>query len=558
MHSGKLWLLAGVLVAALTVVGVGSAGQRAATASGTVVFGAEQEPGILNTDIIGGNLFWGSEVISPVFPTTYRIYPDYSFRPELISKVQVQSNPFRLTYHIRKNATWYEAGGKTRPITAQDYVFSLRTIMTKDFKILSQTGYEDIKSSKVLNSKTVRFTFTKPFAGWKTLFGAQAVMPSFALKGVDFNKVWINDLNDPKSDKPISGGPFYLPNGGWNRGKDLTLLRNPKYWGPKAKLTKVVYRFLPDTNSTAEAIRGREVDVIYPQPQLFLVPLRHTSGIKIQVGRGPNYEHVDFNVGFGKGPDNPLLKQLYVRQAIAYGIDRRAMVDALYTKTDIAPGLPVLNDPIILTGNKYYKAHWKIYGHNAKKAISLMKSHGCTGGPNTPGAGGIWSCNGSRASFKFKWKSGNQLRQLSFEAFQAQLKDVGIQLVSDDTPNALSEDLPAGNYDIILFAWIGSPDISGNDAIYGCRSGSTHAQDNNQGYCNRKVDKLLVAANHQLSASQQFKTTNKALALMSKDLTTIPLFQKPTYLVYRTSFKGLHENPTNEGPVWNINRWTKG
>src|SRR5947208_11744430 len=185
MHSGKLWLLAGVLVAALTVVGVGSAGQRAATASGTVVFGAEQEPGILNTDIIGGNLFWGSEVISPVFPTTYRIYPDYSFRPELISKVQVQSNPFRLTYHIRKNATWYEAGGKTRPITAQDYVFSLRTIMTKDFKILSQTGYEDIKSSKVLNSKTVRFTFTKPFAGCKTLFRAQAVLPSFALKGDD-------------------------------------------------------------------------------------------------------------------------------------------------------------------------------------------------------------------------------------------------------------------------------------------------------------------------------------------------------------------------------------
>src|SRR5438045_3265767 len=229
-------------------------------------------------------------------------------------------------------------------------------------------------------------------------------MPSFALKGVDFNKVWINDLNDPKSDKPISGGPFYLPNGGWNRGKDLTLLRNPKYWGPKAKLTKVVYRFLPDTNSTAEAIRGREVDVIYP--------------------------------------------------------------------------------------------------HNAKKAIALMKSHGCRGGPNTPGAGGIWSCNGTRASFKFKWKSGNQLRQLSFEAFQAQLKDVGIQLVSDDTPNALSEDLPAGNYDIILFAWLGSPDISGTDAIYGCRTGSTHAQDNNQGYCRRNVDKLLVAANHQRSAWQ--------------------------------------------------------
>jgi peptide/nickel transport system substrate-binding protein len=44
---------------------------------------------------------------------------------------------------------------------------------------------------------------------------------------------------------------------------------------------------------------------------------------------------------------------------------------------------------------------------------------------------------------------------------------------------------------------------------------------------------------------------------MAKDLPTVPLFQKPTYLIYRTSLKGLIENPTQEGPVWNINKWTK-
>src|SRR2546430_16206628 len=143
--------------------------------------------------------------------------------------------------------------------------------MTKDFKILSQVGYEDIKSAKAINKKTVRFTFTKPFAGWRTMFSSQVVVPSFAIAGEDFNKVWINDMNDPKTGKPISGGPFYMPTGGWDRGKQLVLLRNPKFWGPKAKLAKAVYRFLPDTNTTAEAIRGRAVDVIYPQPQIFLV-----------------------------------------------------------------------------------------------------------------------------------------------------------------------------------------------------------------------------------------------------------------------------------------------
>src|SRR5438128_3659946 len=152
MHLRKLWLLAGVVLTALAIVTTGSASQQSAKASGTVIFGADQEPGILNGDIIGGNLFWGSQVIDPVFPTAYRVYPDFSFRPELASAT-VQTNPFRLTYHINKKAVWYEAGGGTKPITSADFIAGWHTIMTKDFKILSQVGYEYIKSAKAINAK---------------------------------------------------------------------------------------------------------------------------------------------------------------------------------------------------------------------------------------------------------------------------------------------------------------------------------------------------------------------------------------------------------------------
>src|SRR5205809_4652972 len=171
-----------IAAAAAILVIVGSGSARPAAVGGTVIFGADQEPGILNGDIIGGNLFWGSMVISPVFPTTYRVYPDFSFRPELATAT-VQQSPFRLTYHINKKAVWYEAGGATHPITAADYIAGWRTIMTKDFKILSQVGYEDIKSAKAINKKTVRFTFSKPFAGCKTLFASQVVVPSLSIMG---------------------------------------------------------------------------------------------------------------------------------------------------------------------------------------------------------------------------------------------------------------------------------------------------------------------------------------------------------------------------------------
>jgi peptide/nickel transport system substrate-binding protein len=545
MHRRRAWLLVGAILASLVVIASGSASSSSKTASGTVVFGADQEPGILNTNIIGGDVFWGGQVVSPVLATTYRVYPDFSFRPELVSKATITRRPFSVTYYIKRNAKWNDGS----PVTAQDYEFTRKTTMDPNVKILSTIGYEDIVKTKIINSKTVKFTFKKPFAGWKTLFGQP--LPSHALKGEDFNKVWLNDLNNPRTNKPISDGPFYLPSGGWQRGRQLTLVRNPKYWGPKAKLAKLVYRFLPDTNTTAEQIRGGEVDVIYPQPQLFLVPLRHQRGLKTQIGRGPSFEHIDFQMGY-KGKGNPLLKNLWMRQAIGYGINRPAIVRALYTQTDIAPGLPTLNDLFIMTQSPYYKANWGYLKFNKTKTENLMKSHGCT-----KGGDGIYSCGGKRASFSFVWKSGNQLRQLTFEALQAQLKQVGIEIKADDSPNALTQRLPNGDFDIILYAWVGNPDISGLDSIYGCRNDATNeAQQNNTGHCNKTADKLLKQANTIFNTAQQAKVTNQAFALIAKDVPTIPLFQKPTYLIYKSKFRGLKENPTNEGPVWNVGKWS--
>jgi peptide/nickel transport system substrate-binding protein len=545
MHRRRAWLLVGTILAALAVVASGSASSGSKAASGTVVFGADQEPGVLNTNIIGGDVFWGGQVVSPVLATTYRVFPDFTFRPELVSKATTTKSPFSVTYYIKKSAKWNDG----KPVTAADYEFTRKTIMDPNVKILGTIGYEDIVKTKIVNSKTIKFTFKKPFAGWKTLFGQP--LPSHALKGEDFNKVWLNDLNNPKTGKPISNGPFYLPSGGWQRGRQLTLLRNPRYWGPKAKLARLVYRFLPDTNTTAEQIRGGEVDVIYPQPQLFLVPLRHQRGLKTQVGRGPSFEHIDFQMGF-KGKGDPLLRNLWMRQAFGYGINRRALVDALYTKTDIAPGLPVMNDVFITTQSRYYKANWGYLAFNKTKAENLMKAHGCT-----KGGDGIYSCGGKRASFNFVWRSGNQLRQLTFEALQAQLKQIGIEIKADDSPNALTQRLPNGDFDIILYAWIGNPDISGLDSIYGCRNDATNeAQQNNTGHCNKAADKLLKKANTIFDTTQQAKVTNQAFALIAKDLPTIPLFQKPTYLIYKSKFKGLKENPTNEGPVWNVGKWT--
>ena len=215
----------------------------------------------------------------------------------------------------------------------------------------------------------------------------------------------------------------------------------------------------------------------------------------------------------------------------------------------------MLNNVWMFPGNPYYKAPWSFLKHNAQKAINLMKSHGCTGGPARPGQGGTWTCQGHKASFGLAWRSGNQLRTLTFEALQSELKAVGIDVHADDSADLFTSRLPRGDYDIALYANTGSPDLSGLDNLYACRNDATnYAQQNYSGYCNAKVTRLLKLVNITLSPKRQAALFNRATAQMAKDMLLIPLYQKPTYLIYKSHFKGLKENATFETFEWNIGR----
>jgi peptide/nickel transport system substrate-binding protein len=550
----KLLLLAVVVFTGLVLVGTGAAKQASSSAKGTMVIGLEQEPGILNGWITGGDALATTYVLQPMLSEAYRLKPNLVFQPELISKIKVQQNPFRLTYYIKKNANW-NSGGKVIPVTSADFIAHWHTIMNKSFQILATSGYDQIKSARAINKKTVMFTFTTPYAGYKTLFSP--VLPSFALKGQDFNKMWLNFVNDPNNGgKPLSDGPFMMPNANaWIRGRQATLVANPKWWAGKTKLAKLVFRFYPDSQTEAQQIKSGELDVFNPQPQVFLVPLRRQAGLKTQVGMGPTFEYLGFNAGFKKA--QPLLGQAWFRQAFAYAIDRTAMVNALFHSTGIAPKLPVYQNNWIFAGSPYYKKIWSFVKKNQQKAITMLKAHGCTGGPDKPGGGGVFTCQGHRASFPFQWRSGNQIRVLEFETLQAQVKNVGIELKADDSADLYTSRFPRGDTDIYVAGWIGSPDLSGLDNLYGCRNDATNeAQQNYQGYCNKVVDSSLKKANVTFSSSKQAALVNKANTQLANDVVVIPLYQKPTYLIYKNKFKGLVENPTNETFVWNIGKVT--
>ena len=98
----------------------------------------------------------------------------------------------------------------------------------------------DVAASVSLDAKTVRVVLRSRFAGWRHLFWI--VLPRHALAGQDLENVWTDRIDNPKTGKPIGSGPFLVER--WERGRQLTLVRNPRYWGPHtAYLDRLVLRF---------------------------------------------------------------------------------------------------------------------------------------------------------------------------------------------------------------------------------------------------------------------------------------------------------------------------
>jgi peptide/nickel transport system substrate-binding protein len=513
--------------------------QAVAAAGGTVIFGADQEPRTLNTFTVEGNALWGSLVLQPVITFATKYNNKGTLIMDLMESATLNStSPQVVTYKLKSAAKWSDG----KPVSADDMIFTHQRIMDPKNTIASRVGFEDFGRIRKVDAKTIRVTYKKPFAAWQSLWGR--ILPSYAAGGIDaanFDGSWRNG-------PPVANGPFRLTR--WDRGTQMVLNRNTNYWGKQAQVNSIVFRFIPDTNTQFQAMRGGEVNIINPQPQQQIADIKKQSNITVQTGSQFTWEHVDFQLGAG---GHPALKKKFVREAIVTGINRAQIRSVAYAA--IAPNLPPLNNVIYKNFQDEYVGHkYQPFGFSQKKAISLLRSNGCTGGPATPTPrnNDYYSCPGvGKLSFDFWSTAGNQSREISFQVMQAQLRSVGIELKPRFTLTALTVTLPTRNWDIMLYAWVGSPEPSGSVNIHRC--GGTQ---NHQNYCSRPVSRLLLKSNETLNWPQRTKLLNEADRLMASHVVTLPLFARPGYLVFDKKLKGALFNPTNTAATWNTQDWS--
>jgi peptide/nickel transport system substrate-binding protein len=529
-----------------TTAGSAAATTAAPAASGgTLTIGAEQEPDCADwINTCGGSSwgFWmmGATTLPRAFDTV-RSGDKVTVQPSeyMAGEPTIVATPKQVvTYKINPKAVWSTGD----PLTSSDFKYTWEQIAGPDAKdIYDATGYNKIESVDDSDPSTAVVTFSSPYAGWKGLFGGgYGILPSKILTGKDRNA-------EMKDGYKFSAGPWIIDS--WEKGVGITLVPNDKYMGDKPKLDKVVFKFIADTSAEFQTYQAGEVDAIYPQPQIAVVDA-------ISAGVEGNQE-VSADTGNVEGlwlnNEKAPFDTKEVRQALAYSIDRDAIVKRLFGAIGVDKAVQSFNPPIL---GDYAGSDFGTYTLNLDKAASLM-----TGAGWAKGSDGIWAKNGQRASFALRTTAGNKRRELTQEVLIAQLKDAGFEMTTDNAKagDLFGKLLPDGDYQAALYAQVATFPDPGLSSLFLSTNIPTAANGNTGQNWQRvnvpELDPLLSQVDVELDPAKRIAASQAADKVIADNAISIPLDPLPNILLSSKKVNGLVDNPVL-GPFFSLNKVT--
>lgn len=511
---------------------------------GEVVIGAEQEPDCVDWIATCAGSIWGTYMMQvPTMPVVFDTrLVDGAWGPvasSLVSEEPVAESTGdgqTITYKINPDAVWSDG----EPITSADFEYTALQIRDGE-DIFDKTGYDRIASVDTSDPQTAIVTLDTPYAGWRTLFSNYGVLPAHLLEGKD-RAALMTDGYD------FSGGPWKIES--WDRGTSATLVPNENYWGEKPHLDKVTFLFLPDTTAAFQALKSGQVDVLYPSPQLDAISQIEAGlpGINSQVDpRSGSLEAVWFN------NDAFPFDSKAVRQAVAYSIDREAIVERLFGSLGVDKAQQSFNSPIVA---EYAADDFSQYGLDLDKVAELMEGDGWT-----KNSDGIWEKDGQTATFAIETLAGNKRRDLTTQVLQSQLAEAGFEMtINSVTPADLFGTIaPEGDFQAGLWAIVDTfadPTLSSSFL-------STNIPTADNGFSGinfyrvsvPELDPLLTQVDTELDVDKRIEASKAADAVIAENVPSLPLDTVPLVLLWSDKVGGpLEINPV-QGPFWNLAAW---
>lgn len=487
--------------------------------STSVVYGSTFEPNTLNPitapDIVSRSM------IEMIFDGLVCADDQMQIHGELATDWSVSPDGKVWTFHLRRGVKWHDG----RDFTADDVKFTYDTVIDPNTKpTVAKSDYADLRQVEVVDPYTVRFHLSKPNAAFLSRL-VLGIAPKHLLEGQDLATATFNR-------QPVGTGPFMFES--WSRGEKVMLKANPSYFKGKPRIDQLTWKIVPDSSMLAIQALNGEVDgaPIYGPAD--------TAAIRSS-GKMALYESLEGNTQISLQLKNPLFQDVRVRQALAHGIDVRALID----KVMMGAAVPATSD--ILPGSWAYNPNVAAYPYDPARAAALLAEAGWARGSD-----GILTKDGRRFSISLMTDAGHKAREQVMMAVQQYWADLGIEakVGVQERNSFVMQKVLKGDFDAVLLQSSVQidPDLSRRFHTNSIQNGQNFLN-----YSNREVDRLLERALLTTDTEERKQSYYEVQRIMAEDLPQIPLFHPKTTYAFKPSLTGIKPSPVNI--FWNAEEW---
>lgn len=408
----------------------------------TPINGGVISEGVVGTFSNANPIFTSNNVDSSVSRLVFSGLLTYNEQNELVGDLaaswDVDARGTTYTARLKPNITWHDG----KPLTADDVVFTYKTIQNPDAKSPLQVSWANIKVEKVSNT-VVRFILPNAYTPFPHSL-TTGIVPEHLLKDIPIAQLRSAAFNNKE---PVGSGPFKWQSisvtGNANertQKQRIQLVRFDEFHGVPAKIDGITMSAFQNSQDMTDAFNDRKI--------MNAVGLSYyDTESKKDDTKLLSYPETASTMLFLKNT-NPILSDANVRRAIVSGTNVPQLISEL--------GYPVIpvNSPL-LKSQVGYNAGITQRPFNKEEAIQLLNTAGWV----LPEGKTIREKDGKQLTLKLISESSPEYSKLT-STIQKQWEEIGVKAdVSLQPSDVIGQSyILAHNYDVLLYGINIGPD----------------------------------------------------------------------------------------------------
>lgn len=462
-----------------------------------------------------------------VFNGLVRYDRNLKLEGELAESWEVSPDGRKITFHLRKGVTWHDG----KPFTSGDVMFTYRRMIDPNTPTAYAEDFKQVTRASNPDPYTFVVEYDKPFAPALASWGMH-VLPKHLLE------TYPDISRSPLNKKPVGTGPFRFVE--WKTGEKTVFEANPDYFEGRPYLSRVVTRVIPDPATMFLELKSGGIDM------MGLTPLQYTRQTKTEEFRKSfnRYRYLSFGYTYlGFRLSHPLFSDRRVRQAFAYAINKKEIIDGVLF------GLGQEATGPYKPGTWAHNPDVKRYPYDPERAKALLAEAGW----KDPGGKGVLEKGGRTFAFTVLTNAGNESRAKTAAIIQQNLAAVGIRMEirTLEWSAFINEFVDKRKFDAVILGWSISQDPDQYDIWSSKKTGPKEL--NFVGFANAEVDRLLEEGRRTFDIEKRKKAYFRIQEILAEEQPYVFLYYPDALPVVQKRIHGIEPAPA--GISYNFIKW---